>query len=136
MRAAGLSRQEPRAWPHVGRSYLEWMTDQATILRRVETDESKFGTPGFADQSYGPYAAKIGAEVANDEIQADRHTVQRRYTLAIASDVRPIELDRIRVVEEGGRVRTFRVPGTVNIRMAAWGANPVWNLELQETTEG
>jgi hypothetical protein len=134
-RAFGYMLKAPRAWAKILPAVEELLTDEATILRRVKTGQGQFGSPMHRQDTYGPYAAKLEAKQSQDQRAEDRHVVQTSYQLAIASDVEPSEGDRIRVTEEGGRTRTFRIPGTVNHRRSMWGATPVWNVELQITTE-
>jgi hypothetical protein len=114
------------------------LEDQATILRQRRTgagDPSTFGTPKSHEDTYGPYEAKLHSKVSQDQRQPDRHVVETKYSLSIASDVEPVESDLITVVLRGGRTLEFRVPGTANDRRSWWGNTPVWNVELEQTTE-
>lgn len=139
-RGLSLTRRAPRVWPKVLDSIENgYLTDSAIISRRedadIQTPDETFGTPVTKTNEWGPYAAKLSAKVSNDQRREDRQVVETRYDLAIASDVEPVEGDRIIVIEQGGRRRTFRVPGTVNHRRSWWGQTPVWNVELELTEE-
>lgn len=135
-RVINLVRSTPRIFPSVRESYEAWMTDQAWLLREVASGGiDPFGAPNENAKDWGPYAARLSTPNQQERREADRYTTDTVYVLQMASDIEPVDSDRVRVREADGPDRTYRVIGDVQRRQAAWGDIPVWHMMLAILTE-
>jgi hypothetical protein len=130
-----MVRARPRIFAPVRESYEAWMTDQAWLLRSTASGGvDAFGAPAEQAHDWGPYAAKLSTPSQQERREADRYTTDTVYVLQIASDVGPVDSDRVRVRSDGTD-RTYRIIGDVQRRRAAWGDTPVWHMMVAILTE-
>lgn len=135
-RAMGYVRTPPRAWPMVEDSIEVWLTDQAWILRRETGSQTDDGTPVVSEVVFGPYKALLSRASAPERTEPDRQALEIGQTLTIASDEKPLERDRIRVLQAAtNELAVWEIKGTVNWRPAAWGNVGVWNVEVERVEE-